>query len=55
MEGHKIILNDFLNLIKREDITSILDAGSRRTSLSIIADSFPGTSIDAVAYPGNEI
>ena len=53
MEGHKIILNDFLNLIKRESIASILDAGSGRTSLSIITNSFPNTSIDAVVYPGD--
>lgn len=53
MEGHRIILNDFLNLIKRENITSILDAGSGRTSLSIITHSFPDASIDAVVYPGD--
>lgn len=54
MEGHRIILNDFLNLVKRENITSILDAGSGRTSLSIIANTFPNTSIDAVVYPGDQ-
>lgn len=53
MEGHRIILNDFLNLIKRENIISILDAGSGRTSLSIIVNSFPNTTIDAVVYPGD--
>lgn len=53
MDGHRIILNDFLNLVKREDITSILDAGSGRTSLSTIANAFPNTSIDAVVYPGD--
>lgn len=53
MEGHIIILNDFLDLIKGENITSILDAGSGRTSLSAIANSFSGTSIDAVVYPGD--
>ena len=53
MEGHRIILNDFLNLIKRENITSILDAGSGRTSLSIIANSFSNAPIDAVVYPGD--
>lgn len=53
MEGHRIILNDFLDLIKREDITSILDAGSGRTSLSVIVNSFPNTPIDAVVYPGD--
>ena len=53
MEGHRIILNDFLNFIKRENITSILDAGSGRTSLSIIANSFSNTPIDAVVYPGD--
>ena len=53
MEGHRIILNDFLNLIKRENITSILDAGSGRTSLSIIVNSFPNALIDAVVYPGD--
>ncbi len=53
MEGHRIILNDFLDLIKGEDITSILDAGSGRTSLSVIANSFSDTPIDAVVYPGD--
>ena len=53
MEGHRVILNDFLNLIKRENITSILDAGSGKTSLSIIANSFPDVPIDAVVYPGD--
>lgn len=53
MEGHRIILNDFLNLIKGENITSILDAGSGRTSLSIIVNLFPDTPIDAVIYPGD--
>lgn len=53
MEGHRIILNDFLDHIKGEDITSILDAGSGRTSLSVIANSFPNTPIDAVVYPGD--
>lgn len=46
MEGHRIILNDLLDLVKRENITSILDAGSGRTSLSIIANAFPNTSIE---------
>lgn len=53
MEGHRIILNDFLDSIKREDITSILGAGSGRTSLSAIANLFPGTPVDAVVYPGD--
>ena len=50
MEGHRIILNDFLNLLKKENISNILDAGSGRTSLSIIANLFPNTHIDAVEY-----
>lgn len=53
MEGHRIILNDFLDLIKGEDITIILDAGSGRTSLSAIANLFSGTPVDAVVYPGD--
>ena len=53
MKGHKIILNDFLNLLKKENISNILDAGSGRTSLSIIANLFPNTHIDAVVYPGD--
>lgn len=53
MEGHRVILNDFLSLIKTENITSILDAGSGRTSLSIITNSFPNTPIDAIIYPGD--
>lgn len=53
MEGHRIILNDFLDLLKGEDVTSILDAGSGRTSLSIIANTFSNTPIDAVVYPGD--
>lgn len=53
MEGHRVILNDFLDFVKNDSITSILDAGSGRTSLSIIADSFSNTPIDAVVYPGD--
>lgn len=53
MEGHKIILNDFLDVIKDENITGILDAGSGRTSLSAITDIFPETPVDAVIYPGD--
>lgn len=53
MEGHRVILNDFLSLIKTENIASILDAGSGRTSLSIITNSFPNTPIDAIIYPGD--
>ena len=53
MEGHRVILNDFLDFVKNDSITSILDAGSGRTSLSIITDSFSSTPIDAVVYPGD--
>lgn len=53
MEGHRVILNDFLDFVKNDSITNILDAGSGRTSLSIIADSFSNTPIDAVVYPGD--
>ncbi len=53
MKGHRIILNDFLNLIKRENITSILDAGSGRTSLSVITSLFSDVPVDAVVYPGD--
>ena len=53
MGGHRIILNDFFNFIKSENITSILDAGSGKTSLSIITNSFPNSHIDAIIYPGD--
>lgn len=53
MEGHRIILKDFLDFIKTESIANILDAGSGRTSLSIISNSFPNTPIDAIVYPGD--
>lgn len=53
MEGHKVILNEFLDCVKTERISSILDAGSGRTSLSMLADAFPDTHIDAVVYPGD--
>ncbi len=53
IEGHKVILNDFLNLIRSENITSILDAGSGKTSLSIITNAFPNTHIDAIIFPGD--
>ena len=53
MEGHRVILNDFLDFVKNDSITSILDAGSGRTSLSIITYSFSSTPIDAVVYPGD--
>lgn len=55
MEGHKIILSDFLNFVKGKNaITNILDAGSGRTSLSTIVNTFPNTIIDAVVYPGDQ-
>ena len=53
MEGHKVILHDLLNVVKNENIANILDAGSGRTSLSIITDTFPQTPVDAVIYPGD--
>ena len=53
MEGHRIILKDLLGVIKDENITGILDAGSGRTSLSVIAELFPDTPVDAVIYPGD--
>ena len=53
MEGHRIILNDFLNFIKNESIISILDAGSGKTSLSMIINSFPNSPVDAIIYPGD--
>lgn len=54
MEGHRIILNDFLELIKNENITNILDAGSGKTSLSIISKIFPDTPVEAVVYPSDK-
>ena len=53
MEGHRIILKDFLSAVKNEGITGILDAGSGRTSLSVITDMFPHAPVDAVVYPGD--
>ena len=53
MEGHKIILKDLLNVIKDKNIKSILDAGSGRTSLSIITKTFSDIPIDAIIYPGD--
>ena len=53
MEGHRIILKDFLGVIKDENITGILDAGSGRTSLSVVAELFPDVPVDAVIYPGD--
>lgn len=53
MKGHRIILDHFLGLIKDEGITGILDAGSGRTSLSMIAERFPDIPTDAVVYPGD--
>lgn len=53
MEGHKVILKDLLDLIKDENIKGILDAGSGRTSLEIITETFPDTPVDALVYPGD--
>ena len=53
MEGHRIILNHLLDVIKNESISCILDAGSGRTSLSAITEIFPETPVDAVVYPGD--
>lgn len=53
MEGHKVILKGLLELIKDESVTAILDAGSGRTSLSIITEAFPDTPVDAIVFPGD--
>lgn len=53
MNGHQIILNDFLRLLEAEKITSILDAGSGKTSLNTIIEHFPNAFVDAVVYPGD--
>lgn len=53
MNGHQIILNDFLRFLESEKITGILDAGSGRTSLNTIIEHFPDTRVDAVVYPGD--
>ena len=53
MKAHETILRSFLDYIKNESISGILDAGSGRTSLSVITDVFPDAQVDAVVYPGD--
>lgn len=54
MLAHEEILKELLGKLPGNDIIKILDAGSGRTSLSIIYDTFPESEIDCVVFPGDE-
>ena len=54
-KGHKILLENFLALLREEEkISQVLDAGSGRTSISALAEYFPGADITALFYPGDQ-
>lgn len=54
-KGHKILLENFLALLREEEkISQVLDAGSGRTSISALAEYFPGADITALVYPGDQ-
>ena len=50
---HIVIIDSLLELIKEEKITYILDAGSGRTSLTLLTNNFENIIIDAIVYPGD--
>ncbi len=52
--SHITILRELLSDLSIADISHILDAGSGKTSLSIIISCFPKASVDAIVYPGDE-
>ena len=50
---HKQIFRRLVHGIDRHKPYKILDAGSGRTSLSLILETYPMSHIDAVVYPGD--
>lgn len=52
--GHAVILQEYLRELANGHIERILDAGSGRTSLSMITSCFSNATIGAVVYPGDE-
>ena len=52
--AHATILRDFFQRLSNAPISRILDAGSGKTSLSIITEAFPHAHVNAVIYPGDQ-
>ena len=50
MKEHINNLNEILNL---DDIGSVLDCGSGKTSLTFLTNKYPNAKVDAVVYPGD--
>ena len=50
---HYTLVKKLVEGIKRENINKILDAGSGKTSLSILLDLFPSSKIDAIVFYGD--
>lgn len=50
---HLQIVNDLLEPLRGEEINDILDAGSGKTSLTLITNYFKDKVIDAIVYPGD--
>jgi hypothetical protein len=52
--SQETMLTRLLELLDAGCVRRILDAGSGRTSLSVLCRIFPGAAIDAIVYPGDE-
>ena len=51
---HFNLFLEFIFYLDETKIEKILDAGSRKTSLSILLEIFPKASVDAVVFPGDD-
>ncbi|MFQ6751986.1 MAG: hypothetical protein ACLRFL_00275 [Clostridia bacterium] len=50
---HDKVLKKMFSYLKNEKIDKIIDAGSGKTSASILLKYFPSAKVDAVVYPGD--
>lgn len=51
---HDKIVKDMIKPLKKVEINKIIDAGSGKTSASLMLKYFPKAKVDAVVYPGDK-
>ena len=50
---HDKIIKTLTNRLNREEVKKIIDAGSGKTSASVLLKYFPNAHVDAIVYPGD--
>ena len=50
---HDKIIKTLTKRINREEVKKVIDAGSGKTSASVLLKHFPKANVDAVVYPGD--